>query len=566
MVKKISVAVSAALAVSLVASGSVLPLSFAVGSVSAKETTVEKQFVPYYGYGPSYVQPANIEALFPKPDVSFETPAFQKNKVAFTSQEEMMAYITELVANNKQAKLVSIGTSLEGRDIPLLLFSKDLGSVKKNKDKPLIWLQAQIHGNEPAAGESALVIAKWISEEKLGADLLDKVNIAIVPRINPDGSYGFKRYIATDLDANRDYMKVEYPEVQAIHRAISEYEPDVILDAHEYGVNYSQFSDVGAKGANSSYDVLISSAKNLNIPESLRKMSDHLLLADTQKALDKEKLAHHAYFTLAKGKDGKVTATEGSTETRIGRNALGLKNTLTFLVETRGIGIGRADFERRVYSQAVTHSAFIQSTAAHASEVKDAVAQARQEISEKGRKAGDNDKIVVLSENKRIPNQSLVVVDLAEAKKVSAPIDWVSSTDAYPILERERPTAYIMPPAYHDIAAKLQTLGVTVSKLSEETTVAVESYTVSENKVNTAYENGHFTNQVTTNVSEKTKTFPAGSYVFQMDQPNANFIALAMEPESIDSYVTFNFIAVEKGDEVPVYRYMQEQALPVSAK
>ncbi|WP_244297130.1 hypothetical protein [Brevibacillus antibioticus] len=60
-----------------------------------------------------------------------------------------------------------------------------------------------------------------------------------------------------------------------------------------------------------------------------------LLLADVQKVLDKEQLSHHASYTLAKGKDGKVTATEGCTETRIGRNALGLKNTLTFLVETR---------------------------------------------------------------------------------------------------------------------------------------------------------------------------------------------------------------------------------------
>ncbi|MGF9825365.1 peptidase, partial [Brevibacillus agri] len=110
---------------------------------------------------------------------------------------------------------------------------------------------------------------------------------------------------------------------------------------------------------------------------------------------------------------------------------------------------------------------------------------------------------------------------------------------------------------------KLKKLGVEVSKLSEETTVPVERYTVSENKVNTTYENGHFTNEVTTNVTKTTKTFPAGSYVFSMAQPNANFIALALEPESVDSYVTFNFIPVEAGDEVPVYRYMLEQPLPV---
>jgi hypothetical protein len=101
-----------------------------------------------------------------------------------------------------------------------------------------------------------------------------------------------------------------------------------------------------------------------------------------------------------------------------------------------------------------------------------------------------------------------------------------------------------------------------VKKLTKETTVPVESYTVTDNKVNTTYESGHFTNKVETNVTEKTKTFPAGSYVFEMGQANANFIAMAMEPEAVDSYVTFNYIPVEKGDEVPVYRYMLDQALP----
>jgi hypothetical protein len=48
-----------------------------------------------------------------------------------------------------------------------------------------------------------------------------------------------------------------------------------------------------------------------------------------------------------------------------------------------------------------------------------------------------------------------------------------------------------------------------------------------------------------------------------MDQPDANFISLALEPEGIDSYVTFNFIPAVKGGELPIYRYMKQSALPV---
>ncbi|CAH0141708.1 M14 family metallopeptidase [Peribacillus simplex] len=521
-----------------------------------------EEFTPYYGNGPSYIQPDNLSYLFPDPNVSFNTPAFKQNKIAFTSQEEMLDHIKSLSHKYKNIQFKTIGKSTEGRDIPMLLFSKDSKRPNKGSQKPLIWIQGQIHGNEPASGESTLVLAQWLAEGKLG-DVLDKVNVAIVPRVNPDGSYYFKRFTANDMDANRDYLKVEYPEVQTIHQAIDDYEPEVILDVHEYTVNPAPLKKVGANGSIASYDLLISSAKNLNIPKQLRKASDELLLPNVFKALEKEKLSYHDYYTLATSDDGVLTATEGSTEARIGRNALGLKNTMTYLIETRGINIGRTDFKRRVFAQATAQAAFIKTTAEQASKVIKAVNQAETEVVQKGRKANDNDKIVITSENKLVKDQKLTVVDLAKAKMADASIDWLDSTDAYPTLVRDRPTAYILPPEYKNIAKKLQLLGVEVKKLKKPMKIAVESYWVKDLNVSAELESGHSTREVTTTVSSTTRDFPKGSYVFDMAQPDANFISLALEPEGIDSYVTFNFIPADKGKELPVYRYMQPSSLPV---
>ncbi|MFE4140719.1 M14 family metallocarboxypeptidase [Peribacillus sp. YIM B13472] len=521
-----------------------------------------EEFTPYYGNGPSYIQPDNLSHLFPDPNVSFNTPAFKQNKIAFTSQEEMLDHIKSLSHKYKNIQFKTIGKSTEGRDIPMLLFSKDSKRPNKGSQKPLIWIQGQIHGNEPASGESTLVLAQWLAEGKLG-DVLDKVNVAIVPRVNPDGSYYFKRFTANDMDANRDYLKVEYPEVQTIHQAIDDYEPEVILDVHEYTVNPAPLKKVGANGSIASYDLLISSAKNLNIPKQLRKASDELLLPNVFKALEKEKLSYHDYYTLATSDDGVLTATEGSTEARIGRNALGLKNTMTYLIETRGINIGRTDFKRRVFAQATAQAAFVKTTAEQASKVIKAVKQAETEVVQKGRKANDNDKIVITSENKLVKDQKLTVVDLAKAKMADASIDWLDSTDAYPTLVRDRPTAYILPPEYKNIAKKLQLLGVEVKKLKKPMKIAVESYLVKDLNVSAELESGHSTREVTTTVSSTTRDFPKGSYVFDMAQPDANFISLALEPEGIDSYVTFNFIPADKGKELPVYRYMQPSSLPV---
>ena len=60
--------------------------------------------------------------------------------------------------------------------------------------------------------------------------------------------------------------------------------------------------------------------------------------------------------------------------------------------------------------------------------------------------------------------------------------------------------------------------------------------------------------------------FPAGSYLFPMAQANASVIAVALEPESPSSFVSFGMIPVDKkgspptgsaSSEVPVYRVLR---------
>lgn len=50
---------------------------------------------------------------------------------------------------------------------------------------------------------------------------------------------------------------------------------------------------------------------------------------------------------------------------------------------------------------------------------------------------------------------------------------------------------------------------------------------------------------------------PAGSFRVSTRQKNAALAFIALEPENIDSYVTFNIIPVSAGDEYPVFRLME---------
>jgi hypothetical protein len=506
----------------------------------------------------------------------FGTPAFSSaDRLQFTTQEEMLAFVQDIDKNNPYAYLEIYGKSGQGRDLPLLIFTKDKPEkLAKEKKKPLVWIQNQIHGNEASATEAGLLIAKWITEGKFG-DILDKVNIIIVPRVNPDGSFLFQRGVTTPVnqtDANRDFIKLETPEIQALQQASSKYMPDVYVDTHEYntavGTRSSAFrgpgSPIGGTEFAWSYnDLEITSGKNLNIEKNLRDLSHNDLLPKVRGILDGKGIRSSDYFTTALSGNAtrKAVLTEGSTDARIGRNSNGLKQALSYLVESRGISIGRYDYERRVYATASATAAFIEVTAKNADTVKRATTEARKEVIQKGKNYDPNNKIVIDSMNPQ-EDRTFKVIHDTTLEAVEVPIIWENATKAVPTLERTRPTAYILPasPQTEVAVKKLETIGLKVEKLSKEERIPVETYKVTS--VKDIPNTSPLEKEVKTDVKRETKQVPAGTYVIRMDQVLSNFASIALEPESPESYAAYNFFMSEVGQLLPVYRYLENNHLP----
>ncbi|GKV66077.1 MULTISPECIES: M14 family metallocarboxypeptidase [unclassified Sporosarcina] len=520
------------------------------------------QTFPYTPYAPStfYAQSSEILELYKEPEMELVTPGMKKDKW-MTNNPDMMRYLQDIAEANPNVTMEIAGHSLEGEELPMLIFttagSKD---TEEFKAKPTVWLQGHVHGNEPAGGESMLVMANELANGNLGNEVLDDINVIIYPRINPDGAQYFQRQTALRLDANRDHVKLELPETQALHKAINQINPEVIVDAHEYGLSESVFKSFGEKGSIKYHDILLLSGKNLNIPKQIRDKSDDLFGKNVFEALDKKGYSNREYFTDG-SKNGHVTLNEGGAEARIGRNANGLQPSFSFLVESRGIGIGKENFVRRVASQVETHSSILKTTAKNAQDVKKMIQDARDEIVTKGKSVSDQDTVILRSDRTEVKNQTLEVVDVATGTVKEIPVSYNSATNGVPTLERIRPTAYILPPAYHHIADKLTLQGATVAKTKNAQRLEVERYVITDKKVDTNLYEGHMLANVDAELSKKTIFFPAGSYVISMAQPTANLVALSLEPESVDSYVAFNFIPVNVKDEVPVYRYMKELEL-----
>ena len=105
---------------------------------------------------------------------------------ALTSYEQQMGYLQQLVTSSSSVDMKTIGTSVSGRAIPALFFSADPVFASQRAEKPLVLIFCQQHGNEPSGKEAAMIVARKLLAED--AALLDKLDLILVPQVNPDGS------------------------------------------------------------------------------------------------------------------------------------------------------------------------------------------------------------------------------------------------------------------------------------------------------------------------------------------------------------------------------------------
>ena len=110
----------------------------------------------------AYREADAVSVRYPDPKISYATPAFAAGKADFTSQSEMMAYLRQLADRAPSMRLDAEARSQQGRELPILLFSRDQQKIGSGV-KPVALIIGQQHGNEPAGGEAALALAqRWV--------------------------------------------------------------------------------------------------------------------------------------------------------------------------------------------------------------------------------------------------------------------------------------------------------------------------------------------------------------------------------------------------------------------
>jgi len=518
-----------------------------------------------------YRQSAAVQARYPDPPVAYTTPGFTPGRSDFTSHEEMMRFLHALEQSSDNVQLRVAGASQEGRAIPLLVLSNsgftqavDLARL----NRPVVMLVGLQHGNEPAGGEAMLVVAQALAQGAL-KPLLDRITVVIMPRANPDGAFHFTRSPYSTVDINRDHVKVALPETAALHAVVNEFQPHVFVDAHEFSVANRWIEKFGVL---QSYDLLLQYATNPNVPAGVTRLADTVFLQNIRRETERAGYTHHWYYTTSYDLDDKRVSM-GGTAPDIGRNFAGLQHAISFLIESRGVGIGRQSYARRVHSHRVAIGAVLQTAADQAARVLKTIQDSRLDMIRRGRGPLEDDTIAVRLHHVHKP-QTLTMIDPDTGIPQDIEVEWRDSLVVETLLGRRRPYAYLMPPTFHEVARRLALSGVEVRRLRAPATLEVESYSVTERRASPIYMEGRVTSRVTTEVSVKSVSFPAGSYVYPMAQPNAQVIAVALEPEAPSSFVSFGLVPVDKAGSpgniaapsvVPVYRLIAPVPLDSAA-
>ena len=471
----------------------------------------------------------------------FTTPSFSKSKIVneFSNAEDLRLFLKNLNNSNDSLYLFSVGNTERGLDIPLVIFTKtDISDCEKNQDlncaaskiknnsKTNVGYTAQIHGNEPAAGEGSLAVIKAL-DGSLGKTLLNNLNIYVIPRYNGDGSKKDTRANDNGVDMNRDQLFVSAKEVREVHNIYNLFTPEVTIDAHEQGVNNESRVTEEKMVYN---DVYIGIGKTNNNPQQLSDLTVNIY---------KETLSNISnagiYPTVYTGAAGKASC--NSTNNAISRPYYALYGSLSLLVETNGIPGGRQLWKKRVLSHYITVEQYLKVVSNNSSTIKKIVTDSRNIIANNGVNYNEDDLLTLRHDNSWDINNPSNAKDgihhkvvMYDANLNRTEIEAITGWKDISGRTRTRPTAYIISKDDKNALIakeKLEANNITCYEAKKGTKYVVKQYNGTVNKDSRNVKN--------VSMKEMTKTFTNGAIVCPMNQIGGNVLAMTMEPDVTDS-------------------------------
>lgn len=475
-----------------------------------------------------------VEGVGQEDDVAtLRTAAERLGFVEATSHEAMLQYLSTLRRLGADLTLGSYGTTVQGRDLPWLLFSRPgvtSPAEAHASGKPVLLLGANVHGFNPVVREALLMLARDLATpgSEMNA-LLDEVIVLVVPSKNPDGREAGSRFNARGADLNRDYMALHEPESAAfVGRLLNHWRPHLSVDGHDGG-------DVQYGGAHP-YHLLLQGPGLAGADPALANLVDTDLLPHLMDRLEAE--GFPAFYWSRGHEDAWIL---GGSAPRMGRNYGGLSGIVTLLFEVTGwTGLqGGVAVARQALRELLLWAA----DDVHGHRLVETVQGARVRSATWPPVAGHGATPVEEEMQTGALRPSWVIPDPEREGSFLSVTDGEFRYRAVATRARARPWAWVIPPEAQPLVDLLHRHRIQVERLTDNAVVDAHAYTLAgvhwEEGLNHRVAAPRL--QVEAEI-EVQQDLPAGSWIVRSAQPLGRVAAHLLEVETVDSATWWGYL------------------------
>jgi len=477
------------------------------------------------------------------------TPLQKSNYSKITLHSELSHFIKDIDRKSDLIKTGVIAKSAEGREIYAVYFSKGVFGKDKSKIKVLIF--AQQHGNEQSGKEGALLLINELLKPE-NRYLFNKIDFALVPQMNPDGSEKNQRRNSNKMDLNRNHLILTEPETIGLHNLFNKYLFEVTMDVHEY----SPYGDTSKYfGYRENNDEEVGANTNINVSEDIRILSAKEYLPFIRKYLNDR---NYSYFEYSPGGPPDTDYIRHSTfDINDGRQSFGIQNTFSFIQEGLNGKDGFLDnIKHRAEAQMTGMRGLLEFTYSHKDEIKKLVALGRKKLV----KSEMNKKVAIQLDH--FPDGSNIKVPL---------LSYYSNKDTFitvnnyrpvvkALLEVKRPAGYLVPKSLKEIIDWAERQSLKYHDYNKSIGDKIEQYNITG--VDSIDFEGDMTVNPVVEVNEIQDNISGADYIFiPTKQLRNNMIVIAFEPKSELGLVTYKNYEhlLKKGEKYPILRVVNNQ-------
>ena len=502
-----------------------------------------------------------------------------------STYQEVMAFLNAAINGKTQAHLMSMGKSLEGKDIPVIVLSKDgikTAEEAKASGLPLMYIQGNIHSGEVEGKESVMMAIRDILHGDKGY-LLENQIILFVPIYNTDSNDKMKagnrpsqegspietglRTNSQGWDLNRDGMKMETLETNAlIQNVIVPWDPTLFVDLHTTNGTWHGYSLTWAPsyhyaGEKAPYDYTW----------------DKMLPQVTDQVLDKFDVhlgPYGYYYARIEGWPIKSIYTYNH-HPRYLVNQFGLRNRMAILSEA----FAHERFYQRINSTYAFITEILEHTHKNGKQMMainmQAEADAIKLVKEQGGKVMKGVRFQMSPLDQPISNYRTynyivskddqgrdIYIRKPEIIELKNVVNYSAFT---PTVEAILPKGYIIPKEFAGIAEHLRKHGAKVEELTKNMKFYGEVFTATAlNRSRQPFEK-HKMATIEGEFANATRKFGKGDFWVDLAQPLANLIFYMLEPQSDDGLVNWNFFdkhfdendIANNSVEYPIFKYFE---------